>query len=99
MIFSEFSADSKSRYHISGDVKYHLGMNYERETPSGKKVHVSILPNSSHLESQNTLGQGMARAVQHQSGGDRKSTMVLNSHTDASFSGQGVIYETLGLSG
>jgi 2-oxoglutarate dehydrogenase E1 component len=41
----------------------------------------------------------MARAVQHQNGGDRKSIMVLNSHTDASFSGQGVIYGTLGLSG
>lgn len=99
LIFSEFSADSKSRHQISGDVKYHLGMNYERETPSGKKVHVSILPNPSHLESQNTLGQGMARAVQHQNGGDRRSIMVLNSHTDASFSGQGVIYETMGLSG
>lgn len=99
LIFSEFSPDSRSRHDIAGDVKYHLGMNYERVTPSGKKVHVSILPNPSHLESQNTLGQGMARAVQHQNGGDRSSTMVLNSHTDASFSGQGVIYETLGLAG
>lgn len=98
LIFSEFSADSKSRHQTSDDVKYQLGMNYERERPSGKKVHVSILPNPSHLGSQNTLGQGMARAVQHQNGGDRKSTMVLNSHTDASFSGQVVIYETLGLS-
>ncbi|KAJ5693107.1 hypothetical protein N7462_002530 [Penicillium macrosclerotiorum] len=99
IIFSEFSADSESRNQISGDVKYHLGINYERETPTGKNVHLSILPNPSHLESQNTLGQGMARAVQHQNGGNRSSTMVLNSHTDASFSGQGVIYETLGLSG
>lgn len=74
-------------------------MNYERETPTLKKVHISILPNPSHLEAQNTLGQGMARAVQHQNGGDRSSTMLLNSHTDASFSGQGVIYEALGLSG
>ena len=40
LIFSEFSADSKSRHQISGDVKYHLGMNYERETSSGKKVHI-----------------------------------------------------------
>lgn len=99
LIFSEFSPDSQSRHNISGDVKYHLGMNYERVMPSGKKVQISILPNPSHLESQNTLGQGMARAVQHQNGGDRSSTMVLNSHTDASFAGQGVIYETLGLAG
>ncbi|KAJ5097363.1 Dehydrogenase E1 component [Penicillium angulare] len=99
LIFSEFSPDSESRHNIPGDVKYHLGINYERKTSTGKKVNLSILPNPSHLESQNTLGQGMARAVQHQKGGDRSSTMVLNSHTDTSFSGQGVIYETLGLSG
>lgn len=84
---------------MSGDVKNHPGMNYERETSSGKKVHISILPNPSRLASQNPmLGQGMARAVQHQNGGDRKSTMVSDGHTDASFSGQGVIYETMGLS-
>lgn len=99
LIFHEFSSDSQSLHGIAGDVKYHLGMNYERETPTGKKVNISILPNPSHLEAQNPLGQGMARAIQHQNGGDRCSTMVLNSHTDASFSGQGVIYETLGLSG
>lgn len=99
LIFSEFSQESQSRHGISGDVKYHLGINYERQTPSGKTVRISILPNPSHLESQNPVGQGMARAMQHQNGGDRSSTMVLNSHTDASFAGQGVIYETLGLSG
>jgi len=99
LIFNEFSPYSKSRHDIPGDVKYHLGINYDRTTPSGKSVNISILPNPSHLESQNPLAQGMARAIQHQNGGDRSSTMVLNSHTDASFSGQGVIYETLGLSG
>ncbi|KAJ5103810.1 hypothetical protein N7532_004339 [Penicillium argentinense] len=99
LIFSEFSPDSESRHDISGDVKYHLGINYDRQTPTGKTVNLSILPNPSHLEAQNTLGQGMARAIQHQNSRNRSSTMVLNSHTDASFSGQGVIYETLGLSG
>ncbi|KAJ5497433.1 Dehydrogenase E1 component [Penicillium fimorum] len=98
-IFNEFLGELKSRHGIPGDVKYHLGMNYERETPSGKKVNISILPNPSHLEAQNPVAQGMARAVQQQNGEDRASTMVFNSHTDASFSGQGVIYETLGLSG
>lgn len=99
LIFSEFSPGLTSRHGITGDVKYHLGMNYERETPSGKKVNISILPNPSHLEAQNSLAQGMARAIQQQNGEDRASTMVFNSHTDASFSGQGVIYENLGLSG
>ncbi|KAJ5329582.1 Dehydrogenase E1 component [Penicillium brevicompactum] len=99
LIFNEFLGEMKSRPDIPGDVKYHLGMNHERETPSGKTVNISILPNPSHLEAQNPVAQGMARAVQQQNGEDRKSTMVFNSHTDASFSGQGVIYETLGLSG
>lgn len=99
LIFNEFLGEMKSRPDIPGDVKYHLGMNYERETPSGKRVNISILPNPSHLEAQDPVAQGMARAVQQQNGEDRKSTMVFNSHTDAAFSGQGVIYETLGLSG
>ena len=99
LIYQEFSPGSKSRLGIEGDVKYHLGMNYERETPSGKKVNINILPNPSHLEATNPLAQGMARALQQQNGDDRSSTMVFNSHTDASFAGQGVIYETLGLSG
>ncbi|KAJ5506806.1 Dehydrogenase E1 component [Penicillium expansum] len=99
LIFNEFLGELKSRHGIPGDVKYHLGMNYERETPSGKKVNISILPNPSHLEAQNPVAQGMARAVQQQNKEDRASTMVFNSHTDAAFSGQGVIYETLGLSG
>ncbi|KAJ5479822.1 DehydrogenaseE1 component [Penicillium desertorum] len=99
LIFNEFLGELKSRHGIPGDVKYHLGMNYERETPLGKKVNISILPNPSHLEAQNPVAQGMARAVQQQNEEDRASTMVFNSHTDAAFSGQGVIYETLGLSG
>ncbi|CAG8181382.1 unnamed protein product [Penicillium olsonii] len=99
LIFNEFLGEIKSRPDIPGDVKYHLGMNHERETHSGKKVNISILPNPSHLEAQDPVAQGMARAIQQQNGEDRTSTMVFNSHTDASFAGQGVIYETLGLSG
>ena len=98
LIFNEFSSNSTSRHPISGDVKYHLGMNYERETPSGKKVNISVLPNPSHLESIDPLAQGMARAIQQQNQMDQGSTMVLNSHTDAAVSGQGIVYETLLLS-
>lgn len=99
LVFGEFAPDATSRYPIPGDVKYHIGLNHERETPAGNKVNISILPNPSHLESQNTLAQGMARALQHQSGSDTASTLVLNSHTDAALAGQGVVYETLGLAG
>lgn len=98
LIFSEF-AGAPSRHGISGDVKYHLGISCERVTASGKNVNITILPNPSHLESQNPVAQGMARAIQQGDGGNKRTTMVFNSHTDASFSGQGVIYEALGLSG
>lgn len=97
LIYSEF-AGAPSRHGISGDVKYHLGISCERVTASGKNVNIMILPNPSHLESQNPVGQGMARAIQQGGGENKRTTMVFNSHTDASFAGQGVIYETLGLS-
>ena len=98
LIFSEF-AGAPSRHGISGDVKYHLGMNCEKVTASGKRVNISILPNPSHLEAQNPVGQGMAKAIQQGDKNGKTNTMVFNSHTDASFSGQGIVYETLGLSG
>ena len=49
-IFSEFSG-SKEFDEGSGDVKYHLGMNYARPTTSGKHVNLSLVANPSHLES------------------------------------------------
>ena len=88
LIFSEF-AGAPSRHGISGDVKYHLGISCERVTESGKNVNIMILPNPSHLESQNPVGQGMARAIQQGEGENKRTTIVFNSHTDASFSGQG----------
>ncbi|KAJ5156104.1 hypothetical protein N7492_008907 [Penicillium capsulatum] len=48
LIFSEFSPDSRSRPYTLGDVKYHLGMNYERVIPSGKNIHDSIMSKPSH---------------------------------------------------
>ncbi|KAJ5291319.1 Dehydrogenase E1 component [Penicillium angulare] len=82
LIFSEFSLESESRHNIPGDVKYHLGINYERKTPTGKRSISRFF--QIHLTS--SLRTRLAREW-------------LELHTDASFSGQGVIYETMGLSG
>ena len=49
-MYSEFLGESIALNGIPGDIKYHLGINYERETPSNKKVNISILLNLSHLE-------------------------------------------------
>ncbi|EGC43140.1 2-oxoglutarate dehydrogenase [Histoplasma capsulatum var. duboisii H88] len=44
-IFSEFSGTVEPSDEGSGDVKYHLGMNFERPTPSGKRVQLSLVAN------------------------------------------------------
>jgi len=82
----------------SGDVKYHLGTSYDRPTVSGKKIHISLLANPSHLEAVNPVVLGKARAKQDLSGdSDHKHTMPVLLHGDAAFCGQGVVYETFDL--
>lgn len=98
-IFSEFAGTSaNNEYEGSGDVKYHLGMNYERPTPSGKRVSLSLVANPSHLEAEDPVVLGKARAIQHLSGDEQShnATMGLLLHGDAAFAAQGVVYETMG---
>lgn len=51
-IFAEFGGmkPQGESYYGTGDVKYHLGTSYDRPTVSGKRVHLSLLANPSHLE-------------------------------------------------
>ena len=53
-IFAEFGGikPEGDSYYGTGDVKYHLGTSYDRPTVSGKRVHLSLLANPSHLEVQ-----------------------------------------------
>ncbi|KAG0325402.1 2-oxoglutarate dehydrogenase E1 component, partial [Dissophora globulifera] len=95
-IFSEFSGNS-AQDGFSGDVKYHLGMNYERPTPSGKPVHLSLVANPSHLDAADGVVLGKTHAIQHyMDDKDRTRSLAVLLHGDAAFAGQGVIYETLG---
>jgi len=50
-IFNEFAGGATNPADVggSGDVKYHLGTSSDREF-DGNKVHLSLLPNPSHLE-------------------------------------------------
>src|SRR3546814_15184565 len=62
-IFSEFEGKTYSvEDPYGGDVKYHLGYSNDVETRKGKKVHLSLCPNPSHLEAVDPVAQGMARA-------------------------------------
>lgn len=96
-IFSEF-AGTQSAEEGSGDVKYHLGMNFERPTPSGKRVQLSLVANPSHLEAEDPVVLGKTRAIQHYNNDekDHKTAMGVLLHGDAAFAAQGVVYECLG---
>ena len=102
VIFHEFSGGSASPDDVggSGDVKYHLGTSTDRSF-DGIKVHMSLVPNPSHLEAVNPVVLGKARAQQATRDDLKKHEQVLPVllHGDAAFAGQGIVWECLGFSG
>jgi len=101
-IFHEFTPHEdpdNETYLGSGDVKYHLGTSQTRDMRNGRSVHFSLMANPSHLEAVDPVVVGKTRAKQFFTGDtERKRTMGLLLHGDASFAGQGVVAETLELS-
>lgn len=107
MIFAEFlgrhysmeeHTKSNENWGIAGDVKYHLGSSMDRTYPDGRKIHLSLVANPSHLECVNPVVIGKARAKQYYCGNqpeDKKNTVPILLHGDAAFAGQGVVYETM----
>ena len=86
-------------YGGSGDVKYHLGHSFEIELSEGKKMHISLVANPSHLEAVNPVVEGKCRGIQRRRGDKhRKRVVPVLIHGDASFSGQGIVTETFNLS-
>ena len=84
----------------SGDVRYHLGATGEYETRSGKRLHIHLVSNPSHLEAVDPVMMGRARARQDRIGSDgRRRVLPLCLHGDAAFAGQGIAAETLNLDG
>jgi len=84
----------------SGDVKYHLGTYIERlNRATNKNIRLSVVANPSHLEAANPIVEGKVRAEQFYRGDtEGKKAMSLLLHGDAAFAGQGVVYETMGMS-
>ena len=99
-IFREFE-DKDPQMHIgSGDVKYHLGYSSDREFEDGSKLHLSLAFNPSHLEYVNPVVLGRTRAKQdRRDDAKRESTVPVLIHGDAAFIGEGVVQETLNMSG
>jgi 2-oxoglutarate dehydrogenase E1 component len=97
-LFQEFEGKAAQEL-PSGDVKYHNGFSSDITTPGGP-VHLSLAFNPSHLEIVNPVVEGSVRARQRRRD-DKKGDQVLPIliHGDAAFAGQGVVMETLNLSG
>ena len=73
-IFSEFEdIQSQNIYGGSGDVKYHRGYQIDHIHEDGKHVLINLVPNPSHLESVDSVVQGIARGIQQKKNdGNRK---------------------------
>ena len=100
-VFAEFQGNLSHAGDVqgSGDVKYHLGTSSDRVLPDGRRVHMSMTANPSHLEWVNPVVMGRVRAKQETIGdNEHRRVMGVLMHGDAAFAGQGVVAETLGLS-
>lgn len=95
IIFSEFEENYiPGEYEGSGDVKYHKGFSSDIVTHNGHKLHISIAPNTSHLESVNGIVEGQVRAKQVLKHDQHKLHILpILIHGDAALAGQGIIYE------
>ncbi|WP_170216774.1 multifunctional oxoglutarate decarboxylase/oxoglutarate dehydrogenase thiamine pyrophosphate-binding subunit/dihydrolipoyllysine-residue succinyltransferase subunit [Nocardia pseudobrasiliensis] len=110
-IFTEFEGNmNPAATHGSGDVKYHLGAHGTYIQMFGDNdIEVSLTANPSHLEAVDPVLEGLVRAKQDlltkedlvTKGEEARtfSVVPLMLHGDAAFAGQGVVAETLNLSG
>lgn len=98
-IFWGFDDPDPEKSRGAGDVLYHLGHSNDWTTSKGKKVHISLCFNPSHLEYVNPVAMGRCRSKQDRAGNESQSEiMTVLIHGDAAFAGEGVVQETLNLS-
>jgi 2-oxoglutarate dehydrogenase E1 component len=89
----------------TGDVKYHLGARRAYKESGVEQMPLTLTPNPSHLELVNPVVEGRARAAQERRDGpgapeqDKQASLPILMHGDAAFPGEGVVAETLNLSG
>jgi len=113
-IFEEFEGNlDPDSVQGSGDVKYHKGAVGKFTGASGRDLTITMASNPSHLEAVDPVVEGMARAKQDRLIPPTDGTpaalsatevhefpvLSLLVHGDAAFAGQGVVAETLNLSG
>ncbi len=98
-IFTEFEGRPSEDSLFDGDVKYHMGYSSDQLSDKGKKVHISLTPNPSHLETVNPVVEGITRAkIDNLHQGDYSKACPILIHGDAAIAGQGIVYEVLQMS-
>ncbi len=98
-IFEEFTGKQYDEENFLGDVKYHLGYENDVITDSGKKVHLNLVPNPSHLETVGGVVQGLSRSkIDFQYNKDYGKLAPIVIHGDAAVATQGVVYEIIQMS-
>jgi 2-oxoglutarate dehydrogenase E1 component len=100
LLFAEFEDIQAETVMGQGDVKYHMGYSNEFVTKTGRSLHLSLSFNPSHLEAVNPVVAGRVRAKQQRlADKNRKQVLGVLIHGDAAFAGQGLVMETLAMSG
>jgi 2-oxoglutarate dehydrogenase E1 component len=99
-LFGQFEDIEPEKSMGGGDVKYHMGFSTDRIDPNGRAMHVSLAFNPSHLEAVDPVVMGRVRAKQMRHHDiEHRQVMGILVHGDAAFAGQGLVPETLQLSG
>ncbi|GIN40450.1 2-oxoglutarate dehydrogenase E1 component [Heyndrickxia oleronia] len=92
-------------YGWTGDVKYHLGADRRVTDENTTTTRIVLANNPSHLEVASPIVEGYTRAAQEQRNvagyptQDTDSSYAILVHGDAAFPGQGIVAETLNMSG
>ena len=95
-IFTEFEGKEFEESLFDGDVKYHQGYSSNVITKDGNKVHLSLTPNPSHLETVSSVVEGISRAkIDRDYNGDNTKLCPILIHGDAAIAGQGILYEII----
>ncbi|HWU87459.1 MAG TPA: 2-oxoglutarate dehydrogenase E1 component [Kofleriaceae bacterium] len=98
-LFAQFEDVEPEKAMGGGDVKYHLGAQGTRSTPTGD-ITITLVSNPSHLEAVDPIVVGRVRAKQTRHGDvEQRRVMGVLVHGDAAFAGQGLVPEVLQMSG
>jgi len=99
-IFTEFEDNWEEDFvDGGGDVKYHRGYSGTRLFANGKKLHLAMASNPSHLEAVGPVVLGRCRAKQRLNADfERRRVIPVLVHGDAAIAGQGIVAESLNMS-